>query len=724
MFFYEKAFKFIRNIAYIKWITSSFKRKMIVYFSLVSFIPLLIITVLNSTNIYQKEIESKNQEIKRLTLKTKQNVIRFFKKVNKDLTYISKLNEIANLIEGFNMEDDDEIWFWTEAISNLFLSLGENREYFKKLILTKKNKPLVYIKYNIKTKQSEAINLMQDKNLLKNISLSKDQFFWKIKNNKITLWSCLPIENSDLFLTFEINVTDFYQLFDTNNTYFIDDQEKIIVAKGKESKLEKMEKHNIFTQYNNDFLIYSENLNIKGKKYKLLNIYPRVDLLKPIKKQIYYTLLISFLLTCLAMLFGLLISNIIIKPINNIKKCLKDIAEEKGDLTKRLTVEGSDEVSNLAEYFNTFLDQILNIVKKSLITSNKVVKESEEINRATENNAITLNNINDVSNLLHQGVVNQNEKSKLVNQLTDQILNIVKKTGESFNLQNAYSKDFTSLFEDIKKSTEQSNLEIEDIKFSSEQASSVTVKGKQNIDATVYSIENIKEKMEVLSDHLKLLGESSKKIEDIIIFINNISSKTNLLALNAAIEASRVGDDGKGFHVIAMEIRKLASNSSDAITGVTDIVQNIQNITNNSIEAMIDSFEEVKNGVSTAYKSKKILEEIFISANNNINAVNKIVLSFDLIKKNILNANELSNNLEGQITSTKNDINEINHATKVIREETNISYEITKENKDKSENLSALFDQINSTMKQTTRNSDDLKKEAIDLKSNLSNLKV
>jgi methyl-accepting chemotaxis protein len=126
---------------------------------------------------------------------------------------------------------------------------------------------------------------------------------------------------------------------------------------------------------------------------------------------------------------------------------------------------------------------------------------------------------------------------------------------------------------------------------------------------------NIKEKVDLSALKVQEMGKRSNQIGNIVETIEDIASQTNLLALNAAIEAARAGEHGKGFAVVADEVRKLAERSSTATKEIGKLVRNIQQSVNEAIDAMELGAEEVDKGVSRTGEAGRALQDILVATN-------------------------------------------------------------------------------------------------------------
>ena len=250
-------------------------------------------------------------------------------------------------------------------------------------------------------------------------------------------------------------------------------------------------------------------------------------------------------------------------PINSLIDDLKNLSEGNGDLTKRIEIKSKDEIADMISYFNKFLGNIHEIVIEiSNISSvlsnnmNAISNTTEELTKSTEMIAMS-------SMEVAEGSVLQNNKLDELNGLVEKI---------KLDIENVSNKAFQTL-----KSSEKSQESV--------------LNGDRQVSFQSDELNLFVNAIKSASHQVEDLNQSSEEIRAIVDFIHNISSQTNLLALNASIEAARAGEAGRGFSVVAEEIRKLAEETSISAKKISEIVKSISDKTSNvknSMDELVD----------------------------------------------------------------------------------------------------------------------------------------
>lgn len=265
----------------------------------------------------------------------------------------------------------------------------------------------------------------------------------------------------------------------------------------------------------------------------------------------------------------------ILGPINAAVAGLKDIAQGEGDLTMRLQVKSKDEVGELAQWFNLFIEKLQYIIKDVASGVNTLSSSSTEL---------TL-----ISEQMNLGAQDASNKSNTVAVAAEEM---------SANMNN------------VAAAMEQSSMNTNLVATASEEMSSTISEIAQNAEKARSISENASKKATEASVNINELGESAKSIGKIVETITDISDQVNLLALNATIEAARAGEAGKGFAVVANEIKELAKQTAASSSDIKEKVSSIQNITEKTvmqiaeINDVISNVNEVVIGIATAVEEQ------------------------------------------------------------------------------------------------------------------------
>jgi methyl-accepting chemotaxis protein len=266
--------------------------------------------------------------------------------------------------------------------------------------------------------------------------------------------------------------------------------------------------------------------------------------------------------------FGLMLRRSLITGLGRMLSVVSDIAQGEGDLTKRLDAASSDELGQLAQRFNLFLDKLHRVIAQVARTAELVASASEQISSSAAQQA--------------QAAETQKDQATQVSTAMQEMASIVLQVSENST-----------------KAAE-----------AARQAAETARHGGTIVEQTLDKMRVMAESVRGTAAQMADLGKSSDQIGRIIGVIDDIADQTNLLALNAAIEAARAGEQGRGFAVVADEVRKLAERTTTATREIAQMIKNIQNETKNAVGAMEEGTQQVEQGVLTTSQAGASLKEI------------------------------------------------------------------------------------------------------------------
>jgi methyl-accepting chemotaxis protein len=254
---------------------------------------------------------------------------------------------------------------------------------------------------------------------------------------------------------------------------------------------------------------------------------------------------------------------------------LQDIAQENGDLTVRLSTTSTDEIGDLVFWFNSFIEKLQGVIKNVVDTALPLAETSQTIQRLSE------------------------------------------QTIDSFQRQSDSVLQSRQSVEEMSLSVADITTNAAEAADSARNASEEANKGKQVVESTVQGIRELADNVTQSSETILQLQEDTNKVNVVLEVIRGIAEQTNLLALNAAIEAARAGEQGRGFAVVADEVRSLASRTQDSTQQINQMLEQLQGAASKAVTMMKSS----QTSVEATVKSANIAGESLVSITDTVNTI-------------------------------------------------------------------------------------------------------
>jgi len=366
----------------------------------------------------------------------------------------------------------------------------------------------------------------------------------------------------------------------------------------------------------------------------------------------------------------------------------------------QIEVYSKDELGILAEAFNKMVSSIKGMMERESTTKEYLQRQveliSKIIKRASEGDltaritqkldgdiGILADDFNKMVDNLNKLIVTVARLVKEVVKSVEHIDGFAREQAEGAKVQSMKISDTSVALEELTVSIQQVSDNAQIAEKEAMRATEVAVQGGLAVQKTIDGMKNIRLTVQETAKKIKGLGESSQEIGEIVEVISDIAEQTNLLALNAAIEAARAGEHGRGFAVVADEIRVLADKSGKAAKEIEMLIKRIQSETNESVMAMEQGTKGVLEGtkladeagvalkkiVEVVTKTSEVIKEISLAAKQQATAseevvgsmediseiTNKVTEGAEAIFEATRNLGELSQDLEGSIVAFKVD---------------------------------------------------------------------
>ncbi len=340
------------------------------------------------------------------------------------------------------------------------------------------------------------------------------------------------------------------------------------------------------------------------------------DVQSQINKLIIATLIAFIVVSIVVIAISVYVGKLLTKPLYEMTQHMLN-----ADVNTQFEINRKDEIGKLQEAFNSFVDSIRNTLIEVTHAATEVAKSTAEISSSAEQMAAGA----------QEQTTQAGEVASAVEEMTKTII------------ENSKNASYTA--------------------ETARQAKEAAEKGGVVVKETITGMQSIAEVVRKSAETVRTLGTSSDQIGEIISVIDDIADQTNLLALNAAIEAARAGEQGRGFAVVADEVRKLAERTTKATKEIATMIKQIQTDTHHAVQSMEEGTKKVDEGITSADKAGVALQEIVAISQKVTDMVNQIAAASE---QQSSASEQISKNVEGISTVT----NQTARATQQIAQAT------------------------------------------------------
>ena len=316
-----------------------------------------------------------------------------------------------------------------------------------------------------------------------------------------------------------------------------------------------------------------------------------------------FGLIIGVLMILAISATSLLVVTMLMRNLSNVIQSMHDIAEGDGDLSQRIETKSQDEMGDLVHNFNQVMDNLHDIVKQTTHTSKEIGSASDVFTKATRET---------------EALMNQQRSE------TDGLVSSIQEMGQTVNEVSANAAKAAA---------------------SANEANTDAVTGQKIVSNAVNSIKSLAEEVDKGTVAIQQLASDTVEVGTVIDVIGGIAEQTNLLALNAAIEAARAGEQGRGFAVVADEVRTLASRTQESTQEIQKMIERLQTGVKTAVSVMETSKDQAQTSVEQA-----------ASAGDALSSITSKVSTINEMNTQIANATEQQESLSGTIQGNVNNI--------------------------------------------------------------------
>ena len=412
----------------------------------------------------------------------------------------------------------------------------------------------------------------------------------------------------------------------------------------------------------------------------------------------------------------------VVQPINEAAEVLERLAAN--DLTARMTGDYRGDFAKIKESLNSAVDNLERAISMVADSAEKVATSAQSMTTTTEEVGKASQQIAESAGQVAEGSQEQSKTVQASSQAMEQLSRAIEEVAQGAQTQSRTVEETVAMVQQITAAIEQVAKSAQEAGNTSLEVKEVAASGGAQVQASVEGMDRIKVSTEKVAEMVDQLGESSQQIGAIVETIDDIAEQTNLLALNAAIEAARAGEHGKGFAVVADEVRKLAERSSKATGEIAELITGMQQMITQAVEAMNMGTREVEEGTKLSAQASEALHNIQSAVEGIVGQIQSMAAAAQKMNESSAEVIKAIENVSAITEQSSAATEEMAASSAEVTKQIEQVAAVSEQNAAAAEQVSATTQEQNAAVEEMTAAAEELSRMAEELQNMVSQFKI